>query len=1440
VPRVSSSVSSHGPGGAATFYRSRHPARRYVIPVVLLIVLLLLGSGLPVPLASAGATAPATGGDPDAPTPPAVTPPSIGSAGAGPAPTISQEERCLLGEFSKCGDWLSSQTPAVTPSAAPSAWTNITPTAPAVSPPARWQPAEVYYPNAHEDILFGGYNFNDAPAYLQDTWAFSDSKWTELLDAAECTPTTCPSARAGAVLAYDEEAGALVLFGGQGGRSTAYMLNDTWLLTCTAPLTCSWSNITGSLGPAPSPRAFAAMTYAPSDQYDVLFGGMTLAQNTLGDTWEFNGAWKNLTADEGGATGYETLKAPEPRSEAAIASSPNGYVLLFGGVDSQDNGGTFALVENYCDDGAYHSLGNSTVAWWFYDGTWRPMDGWGDTETGPCAPPPPPRPGQAPHAAATPAASSLVPAPPCGREGAALGWSPKNNQWVLYGGFGSNDKASGNNCTANLQILNDTWLYDNASGGGFLWRNAGDSGDPPNRMEMGYATDLTDDYFEIYGGVGSVAFSSTYRFFEAVHAKLTGPDSYDTNVKLHLVKVPFVVVGFGGSGTLDYLLTAQGLKGSNTLDPVCQEFYNASSPLPSNGTVVFDCAPTTKNYNVYRLTLQVTDALNTSDTATATWIYTVLPQEEMWVASEYAGYFFENVTLTNTFTIYAEVSNAAASSLVVTMGGRGYTAHQNTSSPDYWTVNVNMANVPVAAILHADGTWGDWTQNATYNVTEIELPTWLGNVWEPTGGNQTIKTFGSGPYNRSYIVNETYDWELGSGGSFSTPAVDALLSSAMSLFPNENVVFTLDSSGLLGVTATFPFSIPSINFGDGSVNLGVVFSLTGTFNVTGDTVTWVNATASLEVYAQLNLSIPIYGFCILGVCIGITLQISVNATAALQMILAPSDSSSNDIMGLGIMIANVLGGFSIMISAAAQFSIVIASVGVGLGVGIAFRFATEPDFQITHWWLNGTVFATASFLWWSTQWNIASGPLAQGDPPAGEGHPAAAPAYNNGSSEPWLLDSRYYNGSGYDHVVWLPTATDGAAISDIYPYTQVAGTAAANGADLFFTNDNVSRPVQDGLGVSADLLNGTSNELTALPAPTDPGFVDFAPRATTIPNGTEYVLWDAVPSAETSAASPTDLTSIALQGAWFHPSTGTWGPVRTFSEGGFAGGFQVDDSGGAARVVELQTDTPLFTNTTTERLITYDLATGAIDGNVSVSGVTALDGFRAGAGLAVVQTATGGYGVVATATGLPVAIDYVPPTDYNLTSASFVQGAPTDLALLYRGPNATELVVYNASSGSTVAATSVGINASEVEGLASAGNDYLFVRAAGGIEAWKESDGSFSSPSFVARPNLDAYGVVQDGEAIVVYSLNSSSSGPNATVTLSFAEFGATLAPPPGSKASGSRSAAPNPIDYLVYVAIAAAAVVAVLAVVAVISRRRPPTRPTAPSPSPPVPPGAG
>ena len=179
-----------------------------------------------------------------------------------------------------------------------SVWTQLTG---GVSPPAREHHSLVFDDSLNAILLFGGWNGTTA---LNDTWELTTSGWTQL------SPSTKPSIRYYTSMAYDIAAGETVLFG---GFNNGTYLNETWAFSSG-----NWVK----LNPAnsPSARRAAPLAYDPATGLALLFGGFN--GTALGDTWTFDGTtWTQHSVDT----------APSARYGAAMVYGNSSSVVLFGG-----------------------------------------------------------------------------------------------------------------------------------------------------------------------------------------------------------------------------------------------------------------------------------------------------------------------------------------------------------------------------------------------------------------------------------------------------------------------------------------------------------------------------------------------------------------------------------------------------------------------------------------------------------------------------------------------------------------------------------------------------------------------------------------------------------------------------------------------------------------------------------------------------------------------------------------------------------------------------------------------------------------------------------------------------------------------------------------------------------------------------------------------------
>jgi hypothetical protein len=147
-----------------------------------------------------------------------------------------------------------------------------------------------------------------------------------LYNWVKLTPTSSPSTRAGANMAFDVATNTAVLFGGRHGTAGSTSLGDTWTWNGTV-----WSQ----QHPVTSPPArwLGGMAYYATTNTVILFGGLDANGVLLGDTWSWDGStWTQL----------HPAHNPSPRVTPSLTSyPPSGGLVLFGGQDNMDRADTW-------------------------------------------------------------------------------------------------------------------------------------------------------------------------------------------------------------------------------------------------------------------------------------------------------------------------------------------------------------------------------------------------------------------------------------------------------------------------------------------------------------------------------------------------------------------------------------------------------------------------------------------------------------------------------------------------------------------------------------------------------------------------------------------------------------------------------------------------------------------------------------------------------------------------------------------------------------------------------------------------------------------------------------------------------------------------------------------------------------------------------------------
>lgn len=178
-------------------------------------------------------------------------------------------------------------------------WAPVSP-----QPMPRSHAAMAYDTARNRVVLFGGFN---GTAALADTWEWDSAVpgWSQRF------PTTFPSPRYGAGMAFDSRRNRMVAYGGNafGGIT----LNDTWEYDGT-----TWSPSFPST--SPGPRYTPAMAFDELRGVTVLFGGFLLGN----ETWEYDGVDWHQRAPR--------VPLPYPRGATAMAyDSHRQRMVMFGG-----------------------------------------------------------------------------------------------------------------------------------------------------------------------------------------------------------------------------------------------------------------------------------------------------------------------------------------------------------------------------------------------------------------------------------------------------------------------------------------------------------------------------------------------------------------------------------------------------------------------------------------------------------------------------------------------------------------------------------------------------------------------------------------------------------------------------------------------------------------------------------------------------------------------------------------------------------------------------------------------------------------------------------------------------------------------------------------------------------------------------------------------------
>jgi hypothetical protein len=397
-------------------------------------------------------------------------------------------------------------------------WTAVTA---ATHPSARQQPSMAYDPKRGVVVLFGG---SASPmTALGDTWEFDGTTWTQ-------KATSGVSARFGAAMTWDPATERIVIAGGEGAGATspddAYAWDGTaWTVTNdpgnvlegsllatdsargyvvmfdTAGAlyehvaAVSWTQSTpGSYSSAVLPDRSAHIAVADAARAQiVVFGGTSgdtdpgVADPPRGDTWVWNGQWKQVSASGpaaariGAAAAYDSVRKQVVMFGGCtdVNTAAFGDMWTFNGTTWTSRTGTLPPARCFA-----HMAFDTKAGRIVLQGGENLLNVMSDTWTWD---------GQSWHQETPSLPGPLASA-------AAVAYDEDRGRVVLFGGR----HWLGSPGSADAILHNDTYEWD-----GTTWSRPTVAGPPPPRMGAGAAWDRARHRIVMFGGKNSFGESDT-------------------------------------------------------------------------------------------------------------------------------------------------------------------------------------------------------------------------------------------------------------------------------------------------------------------------------------------------------------------------------------------------------------------------------------------------------------------------------------------------------------------------------------------------------------------------------------------------------------------------------------------------------------------------------------------------------------------------------------------------------------------------------------------------------------------------------------------------------------------------------------------------------------------------------------------------------------------
>ncbi|MGC8558504.1 MAG: hypothetical protein ACP5NC_05885 [Nitrososphaeria archaeon] len=710
------------------------------------------------------------------------------------------------------------------------------------------------------------------------------------------------------------------------------------------------------------------------------------------------------------------------------------------------------------------------------------------------------------------------------------------------------------------------------------------------------------------------------------------------------------------------------------------------------------------------------------------------------IYSQYSGYFYSGLQVFNVFGFNGSWGSAVPAYVTATAGSITVPFSPPSVPGGYWTsqqVNMGNFNSSFDLVVHAAYPNGS-ILNYTYPVSVINSPPWLTALANSpavsVSVSQPVQEWGS-PY------TVTFDTNLATDTLLTVNANLNIISGAYDFLPSVPLTLTLTSSGDMSISTSINPNSVTVKLDSVSLTMGGSISLSGSFELSQNTVVWKSASVDLAFNTLVSTTVPVAGINVPGTdyTVGIWLKIGAGPDFSVLVQLQPTTNGNYEITnGLPVMVSGVTGGVGVTIAISVNGGLTnIVSAGGGGGLTFMQYIGVPPEPLDMGGNITGTVFisATAFGISW-TIWKDTGLLYSWGA--------SNDPAVNQQGNVTYV--KAYFNLTGYNSQVWESGSWNGTLVHDIYPYTTFSTAPGIGGDYLFYTYYNTSTPVHP-LTVRGIFM---SNERNATPVamPNFGNFETTGPEAFALPNGSVELLYAALPESQiTNSSSLFSVNRVLLQASRYNGSS--WSAPVNVTASGVANSYTYRD--GYALVIE----TPSLFSTSSS-VQEYKVSTGSLISSMPLANASYFEYFNPELSTAVVRFSNMSYAILNLNKGTVTKITPLPNTRLLQVGSAANSSDMIYYLLSANGKDVFEL--YNVTSSRVVYTQNLSENAYPAYFVYGSPESALITgQEPSGVSVYDVNLNSNSSMLYSTSyiPNMTFYRASDGGGNLYIYSMNS-------------------------------------------------------------------------------------